>query len=186
MSDRAERRIAGCSHGMRQRIKLAQALVHDPPVLLLDEPLNGIDPGGRREIHELLARQAEQGKTILVSSHILNEVEQLTDSILMIGRGRIVASGTLQEIRMLLDDQPFTVQIVAAEARRLAGMLLERADIRSVEVRDETLVVRTRNPAHFFALLADLVQAHQFAIERFETIDADASAVFDYLQGTRS
>ncbi len=186
MSDRAERRIAGCSHGMRQRIKLAQALVHDPPLLLLDEPLNGIDPGGRREINELLARQAEQGKTILVSSHILNEVEQLTDSILMIGGGRIVASGTLREIRSLLEDQPFTVQIVAAEARRLASQLMERAEVRSVELREETLIVRTRHPARFFALLAELVQTHGFAIERFETIDADASSVFDYLQGTRS
>lgn len=186
MSDRAERRIAGCSHGMRQRIKLAQALVHDPPVLLLDEPLNGIDPGGRREINELLTKQAEQGKTILVSSHILNEVEQLTNSILMIASGRIMASGTLQEIRLLLADQPFTVQIIAADARRLAGMLVERAEVRSVELREETLIVRTRNPGQFFALLAELVAAHNFQIERFETIDADASAVFDYLQGTRS
>jgi ABC-2 type transport system ATP-binding protein len=185
MADRAERRIAGCSHGMRQRIKLAQALVHDPPLLLLDEPLNGIDPGGRREINELLTRQAEQGKTILVSSHILNEVEQLTDSILMIGGGRIVAAGTLQEIRMLLDDQPFTVQIVAGDARRLAGLLLAQAEVRSVEVRDETLLVRTRNPAQFFALLAELVEAHHFPVERFEIIDATAAAVFDYLQGTR-
>jgi ABC-2 type transport system ATP-binding protein len=171
---------------MRQRIKLAQALVHDPPLLLLDEPLNGIDPGGRREINELLARQAEQGKTILVSSHILDEVEQLTDSILMIASGRIMASGTLKEIRSLLDDQPFTVQIVAGESRRLAGMLVERAEVRSVELRGETLIVRTRNPAQFFALLADLVHAHGIPIERFETIDADANAVFDYLQGTRS
>lgn len=186
MADRAGRRIAGCSHGMRQRIKLAQALVHDPPVLLLDEPLNGIDPGGRREINELLARQAAAGKTILVSSHILNEVEQLTDSILMIGSGRIVASGTLREIRGLLADQPFTVQIVAADARRLAGLLVTQSEVRSVEMRDDTLVVRTRNPSSFYAQLAELVEVQQLQIERFETIDADASAVFDYLQGTRS
>jgi ABC-2 type transport system ATP-binding protein len=185
MTERAGRSLAGCSHGMRQRIKLAQSLVHDPPVLLLDEPLNGIDPGGRREISELLVRQAERGKTILVSSHILNEVEQLTDSILMIAGGRIVASGTLQEIRMLMDDQPFTVEIVAADSRKLAGMLVQEAEIRSVDLREETLVVRTRNPGHFFALLADLAHEHRLEIERFEVIDANASAVFDYLQGTR-
>jgi ABC-2 type transport system ATP-binding protein len=160
--------------------------VHDPPVLLLDEPLNGIDPGGRREISELLLRQAEQGKTILVSSHILNEVEQLTDSILMIARGRIVASGTLQEIRLLMDDQPFTVEIVAADSRRLAGLLVQQAEVSSVDLREDTLLVRTRNPARFFALLGELAQEHQLQIERFETIDASASAVFDYLQGMRS
>jgi hypothetical protein len=86
----------------------------------------------------------------------------------------------------MLDDQPFTVQIVAGESRRLAGMLVERAEVRSVELRGEKLIVRTRKPAQFFALLADLVHAHGFPIERFETIDADANAVFDYLQGTRS
>ena len=99
MADRARRRLAGCSHGMRQRIKLAQSLVHDPWLLLLDEPLSGIDPGGRREINELLFRLADQGKTILVSSHILVEIEQLSNSILMMSRGRIVASGTLAEVR---------------------------------------------------------------------------------------
>ncbi len=171
---------------MRQRIKLAQALVHDPPVLLLDEPLNGIDPGGRREINELLARQAEQGKTILVSSHILNEVEQLTDSILMIAGGRIVASGTLQEIRMLMDDQPFTVRNRRGRcpaAGRHAGRNRPRS-ARSICARRRWWCARAI-PAQFFALLAELVHQHRLEIERFETIDANASAVFDYLQGTR-
>ena len=184
MADRAGRRLAGCSHGMRQRIKLAQALVHDPEILLLDEPLNGIDPGGRREINELLSRQAERGKTILVSSHILVEVEQLTDSILMIARGRIVASGTLSEIRTLMEDQPFTVEIVSGQARRLASLLVQAAEVRSVDLREDVLLVRTRNPAQFFALLARLVHEHELEIERFQTLDAGADAVFDYLQKT--
>jgi ABC-2 type transport system ATP-binding protein len=171
---------------MRQRIKLAQALVHDPDILLLDEPLNGIDPGGRREIHELLARQAERGKTILVSSHLLAEVEQLTDSILMIARGRILASGTLSEIRMLIEDQPLTVEIASRQARRLAALLVETPEVRSVELREELLEVRTRNPAQFFRLLGDLVHRHGIEVDRFETIDAGADAVFDYLQqGTK-
>jgi ABC-2 type transport system ATP-binding protein len=182
MAERAHRRMAGCSHGMRQRIKLAQALVHEPDILLLDEPLNGIDPGGRREIHELLARQAKQGKTILVSSHLLAEVEQLTDSILMIANGRIMASGTLGEIRTMIEDQPFTVEIASPQSRRLAALLVETPHVRSVDLRDEVLLVRTRHPAQFFKLLGELVHEHSLEIERFETIDAGADAVFDYLQ----
>ena len=121
MADRAGRRLAGCSHGMRQRIKLAQALVHDPWLLLLDEPLTGIDPGGRREINELLFRLAAQGKTILVSSHILVEIEQLANSILMMSRGRIIASGTLAEVRSLMQYRPLVVEIVAEPAAAAGG-----------------------------------------------------------------
>ena len=184
MADRATRRMAGCSHGMRQRIKLAQALVHDPDILLLDEPLNGVDPGGRRDINELLSRLAERGKTILVSSHILVEVEHLADEVLVIARGRIVASGTLAEIRALLNDQPFTVQLTARPSRQLAALLVRLPEVTSVDVQDDTLVVKTRNPAQFFALLGDLVLEHRLDVERFETIDAGADAVFDYLQRT--
>src|SRR5271156_430141 len=119
MSDLASRRLAGASHGMRQRIKLAQALVNDPPILLLDEPLLGVDPGGRRAINDLLVELAARGKTILVSSHILVEIEHLADTILMIARGRLIASGTLDEVRGQLEDRPLLGEIVRSEARRL-------------------------------------------------------------------
>ena len=182
MADRSARRLAGCSHGMRQRIKLAQALVHDPPILLLDEPLAGIDPGGRRDISNLLRQQAEKGKTILVSSHILVETEHLTDTVLIIARGRIVASGGLAEIRGMLEDRPLTVEIVSDRARQLAALLVETADIRGVEVRGESLIVRTRNPARFFALVGDLVTRHDIEVDKLQTLDAGADAVFGYLQ----
>lgn len=182
MSDRAERRIGGCSHGMRQRIKLAQALVHDPEVLLLDEPMSGIDPGGRREFTHLLKRLAEQQKTILISSHILTEIEPLADSILMIARGRIIASGTIREVRELMEDQPFTVEVVAGQPRRLAAELLGLPMVRSVEVREETLSVRTRNPGQFFAALGQMVLEHGFEVRQFQTLDAGADAVYSYLQ----
>lgn len=185
MSDRAERHIAGCSHGMRQRIKLAQALVNDPQILLLDEPMTGIDPGGRREVGELLMTQAEQGKTILVSSHILVEVESLADSILMIARGRIVASGTLTDVRNLIDDQPFTVQIVAEPPRRMAALLLGFDEVHSVEVRGDTLTVRTQNPPQFFARVGELVLQEDLVIHKMVSLDTGADAVFGYLeQGT--
>ena len=178
MADRATRRLAGCSHGMRQRIKLAQALVHDPELLLLDEPLAGIDPGGRREINELLSRLAQQGKTILVSSHILNEIESLADSILMMARGRITASGTLGEIRGLLESRPLTVEIVATPARRLASLLAEAQEVQSVEVRENRLLVRTVNAAKFFGRVGDLVLEHEIDFRRMQTLDAGADAVF--------
>lgn len=182
MSDRAHRRIAGCSHGMRQRIKLAQAMVNDPEILLLDEPLSGIDPGGRREIGELLGHLAADGRTILVSTHVLVEVEDLADSILVISRGRILASGTLGEIRALLADQPFTVEIVTADNRRAAALLVEMHEVHSVEVHDDRLTVRTRNPTQFFSHLSDLALEHDVEILQFTTIDAGADAVFSYLQ----
>jgi ABC-2 type transport system ATP-binding protein len=167
---------------MRQRTKLAQALVHDPGLLLLDEPLTGIDPGGRREINELLFKLADQGKTILVSSHILIEVEQLADSILMLARGRIIASGTLSEVRGLMESQPFTVEIVAEPARRLAGLLGEEPDVQAIEIRGEMLLVRTRNAPRFFARVGELVLEHRIEVRHLETLDVGADAVFDYLQ----
>lgn len=183
MTPRAERRLAGCSHGMRQRIKLAQALVHDPPVLLLDEPLSGIDPGGRKDINELLAKLADAGKTILVSSHILVEIEQLADTVLMIARGRILASGTLGEIREMLEDQPLTIEIVAEPARRLAALLAELPAVRSIEIRDEALIVRTAAPKRFFAALGELAVRDGLEVQRLQTLDAGADAVFGYLEG---
>ena len=185
MADRGHRRMAGCSHGMRQRIKLAQALVHDPWLLLLDEPLSGIDPGGRREINELLLRLAGQGKTILVSSHILVEIEQLSNSILMMSRGRIIASGSLTEVRNLMQLRPLVVEIVAEPARRLAALLAENPDVQSVEVRDNAVTVRTRNPPRFFGQIGELVCQHGIELRRMQALDAGADAVFDYLQQGR-
>ncbi len=182
MADRSGRRIAGCSHGMRQRIKLAQALVHDPEILLLDEPMTGIDPGGRREFSELLVKLAEQGKTILVSSHLLTEVEQLTDSILMIARGRILASGTLAEIRGLLDDQPFCVEIGSAEPRRWAERLVASPAVEAVELRGDRVTVRTREPQQLFALISRLALEENLPIDQLMTLDGGADAVFGYLQ----
>lgn len=181
MSERADRRLAGYSHGMRQRIKLAQALVHDPGVLLLDEPLNGIDPGGRRHLHELLHELSGSGKTILVSSHLLTEVEQLVDSVVVMSRGRVVASGTIAQLRELLEDHPLTVELWADEPRRLAGLLAEAPEVRSLEFLGDALRVRTQSPPRFFARVAELVTSQGVNIRQMEALDAGADAVFSYL-----
>ncbi len=181
MADRAGRRLGGCSHGMRQRVKLAQAMVHDPDVLLLDEPLAGIDPGGRREMHAILRGLAERGKTVLISSHILGDVEHLANRIVMVARGRIIASGGLAEIRQLIDDQPFTVAMTATPPRKMAALLIALADVRSVDVRGTRIQVRTRNPGQFFQQVNELVLSHSIDLHAMQTIDAGAEAVFGYL-----
>lgn len=182
MSDRAKRRLGGYSHGMRQRIKLAQALAHEPRVLLLDEPLNGIDPGGRREVNELVRSLADDGLTVLVSSHLLSEVERLADRLAVVARGRLIAHGTLSELRTLIDDEPLTIRIESPAARRLAALCVARPEVVQVDVRGDAVTLRTTKPQEFFAVLNDLIATEGFDVVRLETLDAGADAVFGYLQ----
>ena len=177
----SERRLAGCSHGMRQRIKIAQALVHDPPILLLDEPLSGIDPGGRRSVNELLFQLAERGKAILISSHILVEIEHLADRVLMIARGRLIASGTLADVRSQMEDHPLLVEIASDEPRRLAALLIESETVLSAELHAGRLQV-ARPSRRFFTAFNKLVLEQAIEVERLETLDAGADAIFSYLQ----
>ncbi len=184
MADRAGRRIAGYSKGMRQRVKLAAALIHDPHLLVLDEPLSGIDPVGRRDFLDLFAGLAEQGKCLLVSSHELEELEKLTDHVAIMARGRIAAVGTLARIRDLLDDHPLSVRIDADRPRALAGHLLGLEDVVGVEVGDgSTVVVRARNPRRFFRALTRLVLEEDHAVQRLEPLDDSAHAILGYLLG---
>src|SRR5215475_5250165 len=124
MADRADRKLRGYSKGMRQRIKLAQALLHDPELLILDEPLSGIDPIGRQELLELFQALAAQGKCLLISRHELEALEKLTNHVVIMARGRIAAVGTLHQIRDLLDDYPLSVRLDADRPRDLAKLLL--------------------------------------------------------------
>jgi ABC-2 type transport system ATP-binding protein len=182
MTDRAERRMGGCSHGMRQRINLAQALVHDPPVLLLDEPFSGIDPGGRREFNELLRRLAENGKTIIVSTHLLHEIEQLADEVTMVSQGRLVASGTLTEIRAMIDDRPLTIAVESPQARRLAARIVEMPEVQSVDLEGDTVRVRTFRAARFYEAFGQLAADESWQVRRLEALDAGADSVFHYLE----
>ncbi|MBM4076839.1 MAG: ABC transporter ATP-binding protein [Planctomycetes bacterium] len=187
MADRARRRIAGCSQGMRQRLKLAQAFVHDPQVILLDEPLTGIDPGGRKEIHDLLLRMADQGKTILLSSHLLNDIQSLVDRILVLGRGRLLASGSLSDIRQLLNDRPRLIQITCEDARPLAAQLIRLPQVQGCDVSGNRLFVRTKQVADFYSQIQQLIIRNGHEIRQLECLDEGAEAIFDYLQeGNRS
>jgi ABC-2 type transport system ATP-binding protein len=184
MADRAARPLGGYSKGMRQRIKVAQALIHDPDLLILDEPLSGIDPIGRMEFFTLFTRLAELGKCLLVSSHELDELEKLTDQVAVMACGRIAAVGTLQQIRDVLDEHPLTVRIISDDTRRLAAALLNLADVVGVELGDhDRLLVRARNPRRFFREFTGLILEETFDVRHLETLDDSAHAVLTYLLG---
>ncbi|MGE0755823.1 MAG: ABC transporter ATP-binding protein [Pirellulaceae bacterium] len=182
MTDRAARPLGSYSKGMRQRIKLAQALVHDPDLVVLDEPLNGVDPVGRIELVELFRELSGQGKAILVSSHILDELDTLADRILFICRGRLLAAGPLDEVRARLTDHPLQIRVATAGARRLAACLVPLDTVQTVDLKSEAeLVLRVRRSREFFQQLAGVVAAEGFDIERLQVVDASSEAVFDYL-----
>jgi ABC-2 type transport system ATP-binding protein len=184
MADRADRKLRGYSKGMRQRIKLAQALLNDHELLVLDEPLSGIDPLGRQEMLDLFRGLAGEGKCLLVSSHELEELEKLTDHVAILTRGRIAAVGTVTQIRDMLDDQPLSVRIDAADARPLAALLVGRPDVVGVDVAgSESLIVRARNPRRFFEDFGKLVVSESLAVTRLEPLDDSAHAVLGYLLG---
>lgn len=183
MQHRADRKLAGYSKGMRQRIKLAQALLHDPELLLLDEPLSGIDPIGRRESIDLFRELARRGKCLLISSHELDELEKLTDHVAIMAAGRIAAVGTLTQIRDLLDDHPLSIRIASDQNRALAAALLELDEVVGVERSADYLLVRARQPRAFFQHLGELAIHRMIEIRHLETLDESTQDVLTYLLG---
>ena len=181
MAERADKKIAGYSKGMRQRIKLAQAMLHDPQIILLDEPLNGLDPMGRRDYINLLHYLATQGKTILVSSHILFEVEQMTSSILLLHRGRLLATGHLRVIRELIDRHPHKVRLDTPEPRRWAEKLVALPFVLSVSVDRTGLELQTREPNSFYDALQPISAEDELPITGFSSPDNNLESIFRYL-----
>ena len=185
MTASADRVVRGYSKGMRQRIKLAQALLHDPGLLILDEPLSGIDPVGRREMLELFASLAAGGKCLLISSHELEELEKLTNHVVIMGRGRVAAVGTLAEIRDLLDHLPSRVRIEVPDPFVLAKLLLGTDGVLGVEVEPDgpAVVVRTKQVKPFADRFAALVLEHDLDVKQFEPLDDSLHAILGYLLG---
>ncbi len=176
-----DKKIGAYSRGMRQRIKLAQALVHDPEILLLDEPLKGADPTQRVLLMEVIRSLGDRGKTVIVSSHVLYEVERMAREILLINRGRLVASGDFRAIREAMYDRPHKVLLGTAEAKRLAAILTERAVISGVTIADSELIVEVRDPALFYSQLPQVVVETGISVERVVGLDEDLESVFRYL-----
>ena len=180
--DAAGRKIGAYSKGMRQRVKLAQAIVHDPELLILDEPLTGMDPIMRRRTIRQIKEWAKAGKSILVSSHILHEVESMTSNILLINNGRIVAEGNVHQIRDLIDTHPHTIFIRAQDPKALARTLLVDDGVISLRFEPGALVIETGRPDAFYARLTDLAASGESgAIDEVTSPDDNLQAVFRYL-----
>jgi ABC-2 type transport system ATP-binding protein len=183
MTNNMDRAIRGYSKGMRQRVKLAQALVHSPDVLFLDEPLTGTDPVARRDLIDIIQRLASEGKSVLVSSHVLHEVQSLTPNIVLLNHGRLVAEGHVREIRDLIDKHPHHIVLVCDEYRKLAGRVLAWEDVEGVKVLEgkNGLMVETRSPDAFYSRLPALSLEDGLAIKAVYSDDDNLEAVFKYL-----
>jgi len=180
--DAADRKIGGYSKGMRQRVKLAQAIAHDPELLILDEPLSGMDPLMRRRTIRMIREWGRSGKSVLVSSHILHEVESMTSNILLINNGRIVAEGDVHQIRDLIDEHPHTVFVRAGEPKRLARALLAEDGVISLRFEQAAVIVETARPDAFYARLTDMAATGEAGvIDEITSPDDNLQAVFKYL-----
>ncbi|HJU41263.1 MAG TPA: ABC transporter ATP-binding protein [Vicinamibacterales bacterium] len=180
--DAAGKKIGAYSKGMRQRVKMAQALVHDPDLLILDEPLTGMDPLMRRKTIRLIKDWARAGKHIIVSSHILHEIEAMTSNILLINNGRIVAEGNVHQIRDLIDTHPHTVYVRGADPRALARRFLVEDDVLSMKFESDAVVVETARPDNFYARLTELAASGEAGqIDEVQSPDDNLQAVFKYL-----
>jgi ABC-2 type transport system ATP-binding protein len=182
LSDAANKKIGAYSKGMRQRIKMAQAVAHDPELLILDEPLSGMDPIARRRTIRMIKDWGRAGKSIIVSSHILHEIESMTANILLINQGRILAEGNVHQIRDLIDEHPHTVCIRAKHPRDLAKQLVAHEDLLSLKFEDESVLVQTAKPDLFYARLTAMAAADGSGeILEVTSPDDNLQAVFDYL-----
>jgi ABC-2 type transport system ATP-binding protein len=182
MADAQHRPLDTYSRGMRQRMRLAATLVHDPEVLILDEPLNGADPRQRVHFKRLLQQLAANGRTIVLSSHILEEVEQVADTVLLIVNGKLAASGGFRAIRAALNQRPYHVRVLCDAPRRLAAAVVELASVDAVHVDpDGAIVVLSRNVLDLQLELPRLAQSASISLRRVEPLDDSLESVFGYL-----
>jgi len=182
MMEASDRPLRTYSRGMRQRMRLATALVHEPELLLLDEPLSGTDPRQRLEFQHLMLELAGEGRTILISSHILEEVETLADNILLMVSGKLAASGDFHAIRAKLDEQPYNVRVVSSDARAMASALIGLDTVDSVTVNDdEALVVLSRNVEALQRSIPHIAKQQRIRLLRVEPLDESLESVFGYL-----
>jgi ABC-2 type transport system ATP-binding protein len=182
LTDAGGKKIGAYSKGMRQRIKMAQAIVHDPELIILDEPLAGMDPILRRKTIRLIKEWGREGKSIIVSSHILHEIESMTSTILLINQGRVLAEGNVHQLRDLIDEHPHTVSIKADRPRVLAREFLTHDDVLSLRFEAEAVVVQTARPDVFYSRLTELAASGELGtIHEVTSPDDNLQAVFEYL-----
>jgi ABC-2 type transport system ATP-binding protein len=184
MQKAMDRRVKGFSKGMRQRVKLATAIAHRPELLLLDEPLTGVDPVARADIVERIKKLGETGTTIVVSSHVLYEIEALTSEIVVIYRGQVLAEGNVYAIRQLIDKQPHRIRIECDRPHAIGSALASAEHIARIAFERNAVLLETRDPDRCYADVSDAVLASGVAVRQLTSPDNNLGAVFDYL--TRS
>ena len=181
MQPAADRAAGGYSKGMKQRIKVAAAIVHDPVILLLDEPFNGMDPHQRLQMMTLLREFAAQGRIILFSSHILEEVERMADEVLVVVAGRLAASGDFHQIRQLMTDRPHTFRLRTSDNRLIASAMLGKESIFGVDIENDALLVRTADYGAFTRSVATLARDTNVTLFEVAPTDESLESVFSYL-----
>jgi len=181
--DAQKRAIGGYSRGMRQRIKIAQSLVHQPKILFLDEPFTGTDPIARRQLMDIILGLADEGKSIVLSSHVLHEVQGLTQQIILMNRGRLVAEGNLRDIRDLIDNHPHRIVLISNQLRDLAALLVAHQDVEGISVLDakHQLIAETKKPDLFYSRLPMILKDKSLNVSEVYSEDDNLEAVFKYL-----
>ena len=183
MGEEMGKRIRGMSKGMRQKVKMAQALVHDPPVLLLDEPLNGMDPPSRAQTIEAIRKWGEEGRCVVVSSHMLHEVEAMTSRILLLHYGKVLASGEVPQVREAIASRPLKMFVRCADGRKLASELIAWPMVKSVSfgADGKNLTAEVTDAHEFRQRLCALLADREVGIEILNPLDDNLAAVFSYL-----
>jgi ABC-2 type transport system ATP-binding protein len=183
LKDALHLRLGAASKGMRQRAKLAQALAHDPEVLFLDEPFTGCDPLSRARVIEVIRARASAGCSVVVSSHVLHEIEALTSTILLLHRGQVVAEGDVHAIRALIDRHPHQVRVECDRPRDLGRALFDLPHVRRIALESEAVVIETDEPDQLYSALPAIAEAAGLALTSLTSPDDNLQAVFRYLTG---
>jgi ABC-2 type transport system ATP-binding protein len=183
LTDAADRKISAFSKGMRQRVRLAQSIAHQPSILVLDEPLNGLDPMARAEIIRLFRDLADAGMYLIISSHILHEVDMMSDNVVLMHNGYVVAEGEVHGVRDEIDEHPIQILVRCDRPQILAARLFEHEHTVEARIHDDRqgLFVKTRRPDDFYLLLNKVITEHKLQVESVAPADDDLNAVYQYL-----
>jgi ABC-2 type transport system ATP-binding protein len=188
LEDAAEKKVAAYSKGMRQRVRLAQAVAHNPTVLILDEPLNGLDPMARAETIRLFRKLADEGLHLVISSHILHEVDMMSDCVVLLNNGYVVAEGDIHGVRDEMEEHPMQILIRCDKPSLLASRVFEQEQVVEAKIHDDRrgLFIKTRDADKFYLLLNTVVAEGLVNVESIAPVDDDMSAVYQYLIGSET
>jgi ABC-2 type transport system ATP-binding protein len=186
MTEAADRKVAAYSKGMRQRVRLAQSISHHPRVLVLDEPLNGLDPMARAESMALFSALGKEGMHVIISSHILHEVDRISDQVILLNSGYVVAEGQIQGVRDEVKEHPMQIMVRCSHPGLLAARLFAQEHIVEAKLHDDRkgLLVRTRDAGRFYSLLHQIVLEGELDLEAVAPADDDVNSVYQYLIGS--